>query len=180
MYLSMIEWTQTDAVAEKPPTFALALAAGAHVTRRYETTGVAEDRMLWCEFDSAPHDAAAPDGRVTVLRHTQSVGADGSLNTPFVYLVHTDIAPDLLEEYNAWYGQEHLPRLVTVPGILRARRFTATSGAPQFLTAYDLTDRDAFESPAGLVARKTPWTERMRSQFTNTRRIMCRLVDALT
>jgi hypothetical protein len=105
------------------------------------------------------------------------VGEQGDVKTPWVYLVHTDIAPDLLDEYNAWYGEEHLPRLVKVPGILRARRFTATAGAPRYLTAYDLTDRDAFESPEGLIARKTPWTERMRSQFTNTRRIMCKLID---
>jgi len=35
---------------------------------------------------------------------------------------------------------------------------------------------DAFESPAGLAARKTPWTAKMRSLFQNTRRSMCQLV----
>ena len=79
-------------------------------------------------------------------------------------------------EWNDWYDQEHLPRLVTVPGIVRARRYTAVGGSPQYLTAYELTDRDAFESPEGLQARKTPWTAKMRSLFQNTRRSMCRLI----
>ena len=71
---------------------------------------------------------------------------------------------------------EHLPRLVTVPGVKRARRYTAVSGSPRYLTAYELTDKNAFESPEGLKARKTPWTEKMRSLFQNTRRSMCRLI----
>ena len=64
-----------------------------------------------------------------------------------------------------------------MPGVGRARRYTAvTDNGPKYLTAYELTDRDAFESPAGLQARKTPWTAKMRSLFKNTRRSMCRLM----
>ena len=95
---------------------------------------------------------------------------------PWLYIVHTDIPADVVDDYNAWYDQEHLPRLVTVPGVDRARRYVATGDLrPRFLTAYDLSIKDAFESPQGLVARKTPWTERMRSLFQNTRRKMCAL-----
>ena len=75
------------------------------------------------------------------------------------------------------YDNEHLPRLVTVPGVVRARRYTAVSdNGPKYLTVYELTDRDAFESPEGLQARKTPWTAKMRSLFQNTRRNMCSLI----
>ena len=97
-------------------------------------------------------------------------------DTPWLYLVHTDIPDHIVGEYNEWYDKEHLPRLVTVPGVVRARRYTAVSGSPRYLTAYELTDRNAFESPEGLKARKTPWTEKMRSLFQNTRRSMCRLI----
>lgn len=88
----------------------------------------------------------------------------------WLYVVHTDIPDDVSQEYNTWYDQEHLPRLVQVPGIVRARRYVAPDQAPRYLTAYELTDPDAFSSPAGLQARKTPWTARMRSLFFNTRR----------
>lgn len=103
-------------------------------------------------------------------------GAVPQADTPWLYIVHTDIPDDIVGEYNAWYDSEHLPRLVTVPGVVRARRYAAVSGHPRYLTAYELTDPEAFESPEGLKARKTPWTARMRSLFHNTRRRMCSLV----
>ena len=107
----------------------------------------------------------------------RDVGRVSETDTPWLYIVHTDIPDDIVDEYNEWYDKEHLPRLVTVPGVIRARRYTAVSGNPRYLTAYELTDRDAFESPEGLQARKTPWTAKMRSLFYNTRRRMCRLVQ---
>lgn len=105
------------------------------------------------------------------------VGSVPEQDTPWLYIVHTDIPGHIVDEYNAWYDKEHLPRLVSVPGVVRARRYAAvTASGPKYLTAYELTDRDAFESPAGLQARKTPWTAKMRSLFQNTRRRMCRLI----
>lgn len=106
------------------------------------------------------------------------VGRVPEQDTPWLYIVHTDIPDHIVDEYNAWYDREHLPRLVSVPGVVRARRYAAvTTSGPKYLTAYELTDRDAFESPAGLQARKTPWTAKMRSLFQNTRRRMCRLIQ---
>ncbi|MCW5606094.1 MAG: hypothetical protein KIT18_16260, partial [Burkholderiales bacterium] len=105
------------------------------------------------------------------------VGRVPDADTPWLYIVHTDIPGDIVGEYNEWYDKEHLPRLVTVPGVMRARRYTAvTDNGPKYLTAYELTDKDAFETLEGLRARKTPWTAKMRSLFRNTRRRMCRLV----
>ena len=112
------------------------------------------------------------------FRLMRDVGQAPHRDTPWLYLVHTDIPDHIVEEYNEWYDKEHLPRLVTVPGVLRARRYTAVAGSPRYLTAYELTDKNAFESPEGLKARKTPWTEKMRSLFQNTRRSMCRLIQS--
>ena len=106
----------------------------------------------------------------------RDVGRVPETDTPWLYIVHTDIPDDIVGEYNEWYDKEHLPRLVTVPGVIRARRYTAVSANPRYLTAYELTDPNAFESPEGLQARKTPWTAKMRSLFFNTRRRMCRLI----
>jgi len=106
----------------------------------------------------------------------RDVGEKPREDTPWLYVVHTEIPVSLVVEYNEWYDKEHLPRLVTVPGVIRARRYTAVSGGPKYLTAYELTDRNAFESLEGLKARKTPWTEKMRSLFRNTRRSMCKLI----
>jgi hypothetical protein len=95
-------------------------------------------------------------------------------SSSWIYIVHTDIPEDIVYEYNQWYDEEHLPRLVTVPGVNRARRFVCEGQSPKYLTAYSLDDPDAFESPEGLIARKTPWTAKMRSLFFNTRRTMAK------
>ena len=97
-------------------------------------------------------------------------------DAPWMYIVHTDIPDHIVDEYNAWYDKEHLPRCAGIPGVLRARRYRATAGNPQYLTAYELSGPDVWESPAALAARKTPWTEKMRSLFSNTRRALYKLV----
>lgn len=158
--------------------------------KRYLHADEAGRAFTWFET-SAPNDTADPnaasrkiwdtlgDQDRMVLRLKCDVGRQDVEEATWLYQVHTDIPDDVAAEYNEWYDKEHLPRLVGVPGVVRARRYVAISGeGPRYLTAYDLSDRDAFESPEGLVARKTPWTARMRSLFFNTRRNMCKLVLA--
>ena len=111
------------------------------------------------------------------FRLVRDVGDTARSDASFLYIVHTDIPDHIAAEYNDWYDREHLPRLVTVPGVLRARRYDRVSGpGPRYLTAYELSGAGVWESPAALEARKTPWTEKMRSLFKNTRRSMCRLI----
>jgi hypothetical protein len=160
-----------------------------NVQRLYAIDGRPDAHLSWNEFNAgagADEKASLPagwpgsEGAVSHQRFRcklmRDVGHKPHLPAPWLYIVHTDIPDYIVDEYNAWYDEEHLPRLVTVPGILRARRYVAQGANPRYLTAYDLTDRDAFESPAGLKARKTPWTEKMRSLFFNTRRSMALLV----
>ena len=164
--------------------------------RRYACEGAVPKYLAWYDAadetvepgphlkkyiaDSAPamrHIAAFLQHRERMnFRLMRDVGEKPKQDTPWLYIVHTDIPDHIVDEYNEWYDKEHLPRLVTVPGVIRARRYTAVSGSPRYLTAYELTDKDAFESPEGLKARKTPWTEKMRSLFQNTRRSMCKLI----
>ena len=130
--------------------------------------------------DSAPsmkHIAPNLQNRERMnFRLMRDVGGE-PLDAPWLYIVHTDIPDHIAGEYNEWYDAEHLPRLATVPGVLRARRYNRVSGpGPMYLTAYELTAPEVWESPAALQARKTPWTEKMRSLFQNTRRSMCKLI----
>ena len=102
-------------------------------------------------------------------------------DSPWMYIVHTDIPDHIVAEYNEWYDKEHLPRCVGIPGVLRARRYmsvacTSGNAGPKYLTAYELTGPDVWESPAAQVARKTAWTEKMRSLFSNTRRALYQLL----
>ncbi len=110
------------------------------------------------------------------------VGRTDFDDAPWMYIVHTDIPGHIVDEYNAWYDSEHLPRCAAIPGVLRARRYMSTgilggtSDGPKFLTAYEMTGPEVWESPAALQARRTPWTEKMRSLFSNTRRALYRLI----
>ncbi|MGE4111712.1 MAG: hypothetical protein AB7E73_13515 [Burkholderiales bacterium] len=112
----------------------------------------------------------------------KTVGRTDCGDAPWMYIVHTDIPDHIVDEYNAWYDSEHLPRCAGIPGVLRARRYMAAgnapgnTGGPKYLTAYEMTGPDVWESPAALQARKTPWTEKMRSLFSNTRRALYQLV----
>lgn len=145
-----------------------------HVEAGLDFQEIVSDLTLWSQRTRGLHCDNCERMNFRLMR---DVGRSFGEDTPWLYIVHTDIPDDIVEEYNEWYDQEHLPRLVTVPGVMRARRYVATVGSPRYLTAYELTDQDAFESPAGLKARKTPWTAKMRSLFHNTRRSMCRLIS---
>jgi len=111
-----------------------------------------------------------------------AVGNAPAPDAPWMYIVHTDIPDHIVDEYNDWYDREHLPRCAAIPGVFRARRYMSTgihgggADGPRYLTAYELAGPDVWESPAALQARKTPWTEKMRSLFSNTRRALYRLV----
>jgi hypothetical protein len=148
------------------------------IVRRYGVDG-GEEHLLWIETQGGGFEEMKenlPAGEIFTFDLARDVGVAATSPPPWLYIVHTDIPADVVDDYNAWYDQEHLPRLVTVPGVDRARRYVATGELrPRYLTAYDLSINDAFESPQGLAARKTPWTERMRSLFQNTRRKMCTL-----
>lgn len=165
--------------------------------RRYACEGAMPKYLAWYDtvdetVESGDHlkkymaDSTPWWGRITrFLQHRErmnfrlvrDVGGRPDGDAPWLYIVHTDIPDHIAAEYNEWYDAEHLPRLVTVPGVLRARRYNRVSGqGPQYLTAYELTGPEVWESPAAHKARKTAWTGKMRSLFQNTRRSMCRLI----
>ena len=157
------------------------VASGEALARLYRVDGGVGEAMLWveeCGPDARSLEAqvvgATSSAEIFTFTLVRDVGVAPLSPAPWLYIVHTDIPDDIVDDYNAWYDEEHLPRLVSVPGVERARRYVADGAlSPRYLTAYDLTIKDAFESPAGLKARKTPWTEKMRSLFYNTRRKMC-------
>ncbi len=164
--------------AASAPSSARPAHAAIERIRLYELQDAVPKRLLW--FDTAVYVPPAETEQWTpgpevermsfeLRRALQSDSADLEA-ARWLYVVHTDIPADISGEYNAWYDEEHLPRLVKVPGIVRARRYAAPDQSPRYLTAYELSDRNAFTTPEGLRARNMPWTARMRNLFRNTRR----------
>lgn len=69
--------------------------------------------------------------------------------------------PDL-EDFHAWYNEEHLPMLMKVPGWLRARRFRLVDGrGPAFVALHDLESERVLNHPAHDAAVNTPWRDRV-------------------
>jgi len=92
--------------------------------------------------------------------------------------VWTDIAPEIEEEFNAWYDTEHVPERLIVPGFLSGLRFTAVEGLPKYLALYDLTGEDVLKTDTYLKLLKpgTPWTRRITPNFRNTSRCVYRQI----
>lgn len=137
----------------------------------------AADRIALWEPAPLRQPEAPRGGTLRRYRRLLRIGAE-RLRAPFLYTVEADVDPEHEEELNAWYDEEHLPRLAAVPGVLSATRYVETSGAsPRYLAAYRLEAKEVFESPAWITARETPWTHRARTYFRHPRREMRRLLE---
>ena len=84
-------------------------------------------------------------------------------------MVWTDIDPEFEAEFNRWYDEEHLARLLQVPGFLSAGRYCALKGGPKYLAMYELEDHNVLRSAAYLdTVKYQPSAQRAK---TGTSRI---------
>ena len=116
-----------------------------------------------CRFEAEqmpPGDGIAPQGAGGVL------------------LVAMNFAPQADSELNAWYEEEHVPRLLRVPGCLAARRFTITravsEGRQRYLALYHLESPEVCASLAWQEAVVTPWTLKLRPYMRDMLRLPLR------
>ncbi|MFJ1298661.1 hypothetical protein ACILG0_01780 [Pseudomonadota bacterium AL_CKDN230030165-1A_HGKHYDSX7] len=151
----------------------------------------APETYVYCtpaSADSAAHEfaavraLAAADGLAGDARVLDALadleGASAGQASAWHYVVETDVLPEAEEDFNAWYGQEHMPGLAAVPGSVRARRWRAPEGDPRYHACYDLVSRETFGSPPWLAVRATDWSSRVRPSFRATKRTMFRRVLA--
>ncbi len=83
--------------------------------------------------------------------------------SPFLQMGRMDISASMEEEYNAWYNTAYIPGYLTVPGVLRARRFLAIDGQPKYLTLYEFENAGVPETEAWERQRASnPWSARIR------------------
>jgi len=82
-----------------------------------------------------------------------------------IFMVYVDIDPQHVQEFNKWYNEEHLPELLSVPGILSAARYEAVKGGPQYLACYELESVAVMQTPAftNLPVRPCPKARSGRS-----------------
>jgi hypothetical protein len=94
------------------------------------------------------------------------VGAGGLL------LNAMNVAPEAEDDFNAWYDEEHLPALWTVPGTLAARRYKSSDGSHRYVAIYHLESPEVTRSDAWAKAVDTPWSARLLPHFQDRIRIL--------
>jgi hypothetical protein len=105
-----------------------------------------------------PGNAAAPEQAGALLLNAMNVG------------------PEVEDDFNAWYDEEHLPALAGVPGTLAARRYRSaeTDGTHRYVAIYHLRSPDVVGSKAWMAAADTPWSARLRPHFRDRIRVLTR------
>jgi hypothetical protein len=117
----------------------------------------------------------APATSVTRLDPLLDVpGASAGVATPFRYIVETDVVRAQEAEFNRWYDREHLPGLAAVPGTAHATRYRDPVAGPRYHACYDIATSATVGSPPWLAVRATPWSDRVRPAFRNTKRTLFR------
>ena len=73
-------------------------------------------------------------------------------------VVRASLDPTVMEEFERWYRETHLPHVMEIPGIVRAYRSDWTRGSANWTTLYEFADDDsvpeAVASPQAQVARQ--------------------------
>ncbi len=79
-------------------------------------------------------------------------------------MLWTDVDPQHEAEFNRWYDEEHLDRLLKVPGFLGASRYEALRGGPRYLAMYELEEASVLRIAAFLdEVRFRPAARRQQS-----------------
>src|SRR3990172_1371379 len=73
-----------------------------------------------------------------------------------------NVLPEVEADFNAWFDDEHIPRLAAVPGVLSARRFRMASGTHRYLVLYHLTTPEVQATQAWKKGGASPWTDKMK------------------
>jgi len=100
-------------------------------------------------------------------------------NNSVLLAIWNDIAPERVDEYEAWHTLEHVPERVWVPGFERATRYVACGSAhPAYLTLYEVASLDVLRTPpyVDLVDNPTDWSASMRPSFANFLRQPCHVI----
>lgn len=164
---------------ERVTDYARAAPDGRRWLTIYDLAGTAAEAADAGIVEAAGKASDGP-GAATVTLFEQIFPTEGWLTAhgattagPFptgnaVLSVVMDVAEEGLDLFTGWYEEEHLPKLVAVPGIDAARRFRAVEGALaepgrwRFLALYEFANLDLLDTEAWAgAASMTPRTEQI-------------------
>ncbi len=82
-------------------------------------------------------------------------------------IVRTDVVSEMEEEFNRWYNEEHIPRLLRVPGVLWAKRGMNTGEGQKYIAVYEHESGEVQKTAAYRDALETDWTHKIRPYLRN-------------
>ncbi len=91
--------------------------------------------------------------------------ADNPVDMPrYLQMGRIDVMASMEEEFNDWYNTCYIPGFLTVPGVIRARRYVAIDAQPKYLTVYEFENADVPDTDAWKALRESnPWSKRVRA-----------------
>ena len=91
--------------------------------------------------------------------------ADNPADMPrYLQMGRIDVMASMEEEFNDWYNTCYIPGFLTVPGVIRARRYVAIEAQPKYLTVYEFENPDVPDSKEWKALRESnPWSKRVRA-----------------
>jgi hypothetical protein len=85
---------------------------------------------------------------------------------PALQIGRMDVPAEVDDEWNAWYNTIYVPNYEKVPGVIRGRRYRATTGTPTYLTFYEFENPKVSETPAWNAQRDAvPASIKMREHM---------------
>jgi len=111
-----------------------------------------------------------------VFRQIFAHGDRPAQDAAFVLTVRLNTPAEHEGDFNDWYNIDHVPALVGVPGVFRARRYEAVEGDPKYLAIYEMKDGEIPSTPAWEKARDSEWTRRIRPHLHGLKALVARRI----
>ncbi|MDA0769294.1 MAG: hypothetical protein O2821_03625 [Chloroflexi bacterium] len=100
----------------------------------------------------------------------------------YLYMVQMDVPDELEDDFNRIYDTQHIPNILTVPGVNSCTRFKLESsgeeGVAAYLALYEVDSLDIPQSPAWVEqSDKGDWAPKIRPHTLNRSHSLFRKLD---
>jgi hypothetical protein len=168
-------------------------AEGPHYLALYDLADASalqspEYQKLRAQEAESPRDREMLGSADVVARRTyRSIDTDEpwaaawTEHAPFVMSVALEPPPDKVDDFHAWYREEHSPMLMAARGWRRIRRYEQADGnGPRFMALHELETLDGFKTEEYTAAISTPWRIRTTNAVVRRERYIFDLVKGFT
>lgn len=99
-----------------------------------------------------------------VFSHEET-GVSKEAKTGALLVVGRAAGTNHLDEFRAWYEEEHMVGLALLEGVISIKRYDNLADPSESLAIYDLVDENVPKQSGWPLVGHTPWTRRIRSKY---------------